>query len=396
MHKLTDYNYTLPERLIAQTSVKPADHAKLLYCKINKQWDMILKDKYYYDLPDILPSDSILFFNNSKVIRARIPLNNCTVIRNYLPPKAPNRILTLNKWEAFIYRIISYKDRTFEALVSDDKHFRPGSEIIINQQYTLQCIEQMKNWLCIRLHWWDLNSFLEKFAELPLPPYISYDKNKEPDYQNVFATIPGSVAAPTAWLHFTESLIHTIQKKWISIQYLTLHVSLGTFKPLNVENIADHEIHGEYVNLDLSIFKKLYKQKIVNKKITSVGTTSTRTLESLPYLRKVLNKTQVDMDSETKKYRNKLSRNISINEAKKIIDRKEWETIFQTKLYIYPWYKTRIIDNMITNFHLPHTSLLVLVSTFMWYSNRKRSYEHAVQNNYRFYSFGDWMIILND
>lgn len=407
MDRLSDYNYQLPESLIAQEACYPADHAKLLSCSIDAKGNMRLQDKHFFDLPDMIDSESVIFFNNSKVIRARIPLKNIAVTRNYLPLSDKKRSLILAQGEIFIYKVISRETNEFEALVSDGKHFKPGTTLIINKDIKIESKEFTLDGIKMELIGMPLSKFLDNNAELPLPPYITYNTQKESDYQNVFATQLGSVAAPTAWLHFTPSLLSLLSKKWVQIEYLTLHVWLWTFKPIEKEIISEHNIHSETVYIDFWLFERIenYKNDIKKKKeIISVGTTSTRTLESLPYLwilyknsktykSKYENHIKSDKLKEVKGFRNTISKDITVSQAEKIIDRKEWENFFDTRLYIKPGFLPKVINTMITNFHLPRTSLLIMVSSLMGYENCKKSYQHAINQNYRFYSFGDWMMI---
>ncbi len=234
---------------------------------------------------------------------------------------------------------------------------------------------------------------MEQYGTLPLPPYIEYKKEKEKDYQTSFAKTDGSVAAPTASLHFTRELLEKIQNP---IEYLTLHVWLGTFKWIQTPDIRDYNIHAEQVEISLDIFEKIYKIREHNQKIVAVGTTATRTLESLPYLWKKINRDiRKNIDAKTCKYWDSLIETIQskdwINSI--VVDFELWILSFKTSIYITPGYEFLIIDDLITNFHLSESSLLVLVSAFLGHKHTKNIYTHAIDHWYRFYSFWDGMYI---
>lgn len=231
------------------------------------------------------------------------------------------------------------------------------------------------------------------YGELPLPPYIEYSKEKEKDYQTSFALKDGSVAAPTASLHFTKELMEQIPHEKF---FLTLHVGLGTFKGIDTEDIRDYAIHEERAEIDTSLFEIIRKLKTEGKKIVAVGTTACRTLESLPYVWKFLNeKDRSTFSDEVQKYWDSLTKNLEkkdyihalvINYQLSIIN-------FSTSIYIYPGETFTIVDELITNFHLPESSLLVLVSTLLGKENTMNIYREAIEKKYRFYSFGDGMYI---
>jgi len=246
-----------------------------------------------------------------------------------------------------------------------------------------------------------IEDILEKYWIMPLPPYIQYSKDKEKPYQPIFAQKPWSVAAPTASLHFTENLLNKLKEKWCKFEYTTLHIWLGTFKKVDTQDITKYDIHSETVQINLDIFEKIAKYKLNKKPTIAVWTTVTRTLESLPYLWKYLkNKNLIsNFSKSTINFWDKLTENIE-NEKKYIFDVKEiasnWNKnclYFKTKLYIYPWFNFKIIDQLITNFHLPKSSLLMLVAAFMGYENMIKTYQYAIKKKYKFFSFWDAMWI---
>ncbi len=234
---------------------------------------------------------------------------------------------------------------------------------------------------------------MEKYGELPLPPYIEYRKEKEKDYQTTFAKNNGSVAAPTASLHFTEELLGRIKNPK---EYVTLHVGLGTFKGIDVADIRDYHIHRETIEIELSLFERITAYKKNGQKTVAVGTTVCRTLESLPSLWGVLDETvKKSLNDETQNYWNMLTQNMNnMNWIHTIMVNHElWTLNFETAIYITPGYEFWIVDELITNFHLPESSLLVLVSAFMGKENVDALYQHAIREKYRFFSFWDGMYI---
>ncbi len=234
---------------------------------------------------------------------------------------------------------------------------------------------------------------MEQYGELPLPPYIEYSKEKEADYQTRFARVDGSVAAPTASLHFTDELLESIHNPK---EYVTLHVGLGTFKGIDVTDIRDYQIHREVIEVEFEIFQKIAQYKNTGKKLIAVGTTVCRTLESLPSLwRSIDEELKELLDQDTRAYWDTLTQDLGDhNWIENISYESRAESLtFSTSIYITPWYVFRIIDELITNFHLPESSLLVLVSAFMGRESIEKIYSHAIEGKYRFFSFWDGMYI---
>ena len=488
LYKLSAYNYDLPKELIAQTAHEPADECKLLYYKNGKIKDLIFKD-----IENILDENDVLFFNNSKVVKARIQsglqdltgwkdnvlqvdseqwvMNNEDEIRFYLVDDEWNKkecrnceILFLRKlgdWgicgdlgdnridvEKTNIQISSY----FEALVRPWKKFKIWRKIVIekgNKNYEFEVVDFSKEWRIIQykgdleidgdngdkysekqnieglkvnndlvVREKDIYDVLDEIGKMPLPPYISYSKEKEKPYQPVQAKKEWSVAAPTASLHFTKNLFSKLKEKNIQFLESTLHIGMWTFKTVDVEDITNYDIHSEQVEIPLDIFEKIWKLKLDWKKITAVWTTATRILESLPYLYKLVNSEQwivksglqdiagfqdniLQMNSRENKikseYFDELMKDIDVEQANKFIDTEVFiqndMISFSTKLYIFPWFKYKLVDNLITNFHLPKSSLLMLVAAFMGYENMKKAYQHAIEKKYRFFSFWDAMFI---
>ena len=237
---------------------------------------------------------------------------------------------------------------------------------------------------------------------MPLPPYIQYTKEKEQWYQTFFAEEIGSAAAPTASLHFTPQLVKELEEKKIWFQYLCLHVGLGTFKPVYEEHIEKQKLHFEPMIINNQIREIIMQNKETKKIFLPVWTTMIRYLESLPYIRRYLrkhhNEILQDLDGKTKNRWDKLTNKLSDWLTEDFIPQQEilqtnWEFIVKTRLFIRPWIQFLLVDELITNFHLPKSSLMMLISAFMWRENLLKAYNTAINNNYKFYSFWDGMYI---
>jgi len=332
------FNYNLPKELIAQEPLKDRDKAKLMILKRNN--DEIIHT-YFYNLADFLDSGDLLILNDSKVIKAKLEITLDTGGKlNALFLKGDGNkieILCEKSRKLTLGRKIFFKDKT-EGVVKE----------ILNEGRRIIEIKDIKDYL----------TFLNKVGDVPLPPYIKKKNIESNDYQTIYARVDGSIAAPTAGFHFTEKLFDTLRNKGINIKYITLHVGVPTFKPLKVKDIDDYEIGEEFYEIDEDVINKIRETKKEKRKIIAVGTTVVRALESL------------NIDDEIKSVRG------------------------TTNIFIKPPYKFKIVDAIITNFHLPKTSLLILVSTFAGREKILNAYKIAIENRYRFYSFGDAMLIL--
>ena len=332
------FNYNLPKELIAQEPLKDRDKAKLMVLKRNN--DEIIHT-YFYNLADFLDSGDLLILNDSKVIKAKLEITLDTGGKlNALFLKGDGNkieILCEKSRKLTLGRKIFFKDKT-EGVVKE----------ILNEGRRIIEIKDIKDYL----------TFLNKVGDVPLPPYIKKKNIESNDYQTIYAKVDGSIAAPTAGFHFTEKLFDTLRNKGINIKYITLHVGVPTFKPLKVKDIDDYEIGEEFYEIDEDVINKIRETKKEKRKIIAVGTTVVRALESL------------NIDDEIKSVRG------------------------TTNIFIKPPYKFKIVDAIITNFHLPKTSLLILVSTFAGREKILNAYKIAIENRYRFYSFGDAMLIL--
>lgn len=331
-YTLSDFDFQLPEELIAQSPAHPRDHARLLvYDRKSKS----ITDDYFYNLGKHLPRNATLVVNNSKVEKCRLLFDG-------------------GKKELFVTDVKN--DTTVQALVRPGKKFKLGSEVQLSDKITAKVTHVAEDGLRTLVLSHNLESAeMEEFKFTPLPPYIAQDESLADEYQTVYAKDLGSKAAPTAGLHFTEELINRLESEGISKAEVTLHVGLGTFAPVKTENLDEHKMHEEWYLLNSETSDALNKAE----HIAAVGTTSVRVLESL--------------SSENRKF-------LPQNGA--------------TDIFITPGYKFKAVDSLITNFHLPKSTLLMLVSAFMGYDEMHKLYQHAIDEKYRFYSFGDAMLIL--
>lgn len=329
---LDDFDYNLPEELIAQKPATPRDHSRLLVYDRSSQK---ITDDFFYNIGEYLPRETSLVVNNSKVEKCRLLFND-------------------GKMEIFVTKAMN--DKTVEAMVRPGKKFKPGKKTDLTENLSAETLEITEDGLrIIKLsHSLDDPAF-ESYKYTPFPPYIERDESLSDRYQTVYAKDQGSKAAPTAGLHFTPDLIEKLKNQGIEKKEVTLHVGLGTFAPVKADKIEDHIMHSEW----FQITRKQAEALNQSKSITAVGTTSVRVLESAP------------KENETFK-----------------------ACSGDTDIFITPGYEFQSVDHLITNFHLPKSTLLMLISAFASLEEVKRIYNHAVKEKYRFYSFGDAMLIL--
>ena len=336
-----EFDYYLPEELIAQTPLKNRDESRLLV--LDKKTKEV-EHKHFYDIIDYLEKGDTLVLNDTKVLPARlIGVKEST--------NAVIEILLLKNIE----------NDNWECLVKPARRIKEGTVVSFgNGKLKAECIgvfdEGIRHFKLI--YNGILMEILEELGTMPLPPYIHEKLNDQSRYQTVYAKEIGSAAAPTAGLHFTKELLKKIEDKGINIAYITLHVGLGTFRPVSVENIEEHEMHSEFYSMSKEVADLLNKTKKEGHRIIAVGTTSTRTLESILQL--------YDSFRECNGW---------------------------TNIFIYPGYKFKAIDCLITNFHLPKSTLVMLVSALAGKDNILNAYKIAVEEKYRFFSFGDAMFI---
>lgn len=339
--KTDDFDYVLPESLIAQTPLKQRDHSKMMI--LDKDTGDI-SHKYFHDILEELKSGDVLVLNNTKVIPARIygvKEETDASIELLLLKEHDN-----DTWECLarpakrvkIGTIISFGDGILKAICTEI-----GEEGVRIFQLQYEGI---------------LYEILDRLGEMPLPPYIHKKLENKERYQTVYAKYEGSAAAPTAGLHFTKELLDKLLEKGIQIEYVTLHVGLGTFRPVAVEDVTKHKMHSEFYQMDKEVAETLNLAKKEGRRIIAVGTTTTRVLETI---RKMYHTFQACSG---------------------------W-----TDIFIYPGYQFEAIDALITNFHLPKSTLLMLVSALAGKEHIMHAYEEAVKNEYRFFSFGDSMFI---
>ena len=339
--KVSDFNYELPEELIAQHPYDKRDEARLMV--LNKSEEKI-EHKLFKDIIDYLEPGDCLVINDTKVIPARLYGHKDTGA----------------KVEFLLLKRIENDD--WEVMVRPGNKLRVGSKATFGDGLlNAEILEVMQggNRRARFTYKGIFNEILDQIGLMPLPPYIKENKKEENEkYQTVYAKYEGSAAAPTAGLHFTEELLQKIEKKGIEIARVTLHVGIGTFRPVKVENVEEHEMHSEHFFIKKEEAKKINKAKESGHRVIAVGTTSCRVLESIS-----------DENGLVK------------------------ETEANTSIFIYPGYKFKCVDCLITNFHLPQSTLIMLVSALAGKEFIFKAYKQAVDNKYKFFSFGDAMFI---
>ncbi len=335
----SSYYYDLPPSLIAQTPAEPRDSARLLV--YNKSKDEILH-KHFYDIVDLLKEGDVLVVNNTRVLPARL--------FGYKDTGA--------KIEILLQKRINLTD--WEVIARPFKRLTEGTIITFSKNLSCQVLSKQSYGSCqIRFIFEGVfEQRLSEVGQVPLPPYIHEKLQNKERYQTVYSKIEGSSAAPTAGLHFTEELLYKLKQKGVQIVEVLLHVGLGTFRPVKEENILKHEMHSEHIELSEKNAAIINNAKAEGRRIIAVGTTSVRVLESCCDANGKLIATDKD-----------------------------------TNIFIYPSYKFKIVDALITNFHLPESTLIMLVSAFAGYENTMKLYNIAVSKQYRFFSFGDAMFI---
>ena len=341
--KLEEFDYYLPSGFIAQKPIKPRDHSRLMV--LNRSGEKI-QHKIFKDIKDYLKKDDLLVLNNTKVLPARL---------------YGFKEKTKGKVEVLLLK--SIKNGYWEVLVKPGKIVRSGIKLIFGPELEgiVEGKNEKKGSYFIQFNFkGNFTEILNKVGQMPTPPYIKEELKTQNDYQTVYADQDGSVAAPTAGLHFTKSLLKELTQKGIGIVYLTLHVGRGTFEPIRASKVEEHRMDSEFYLISSDAAQKINQARSEGRRIISVGTTTTRTLESA-----------FDVDQNS------------------IVSGSNWSDIF-----IYPGYKFKAVDVLITNFHLPKSTPLMLASAFTGKDFLFRAYQEAVKENYRFYSFGDAMIII--
>ncbi len=335
MYTLSDFDYELPEELIAQFPLEQRSASRLLRLEGDK-----LTDSRFYQLTDCLEEGDLLVFNNTKVLKAR-----------FFGTKS-----TGGKIEILIERILDHQ--TALAKIRASKSPRENSTVRIGDELEVTVLGREGEFYKLGFPA-DVFTLLDRYGHLPLPPYIerAADAFDERRYQTVFAQEPGAVAAPTAGLHFDDELLEKLRQKGVRFAYLTLHVGAGTFQPVRSENLTEHTMHTEWYTIPQETVDAVRTTRDNRKKIVAVGTTSLRALESASQTGQLVSGSN------------------------------------ETSLFITPGYRFNTVDRLITNFHLPKSTLLMLVSAFAGYERIRQAYAHAVSERYRFFSYGDAMLL---
>lgn len=339
--RVEDFYFDLPAELIAQHPLEDRSSSRLLV--LSKSTGTI-DHKHFYDLPEYLKAGDVLVLNDTRVMPARL-----LGLREETEGKI--EFLLLNRKSI----------DTYECLAKPGKRARVGARFTFGEGILqAEVVEVLENGNRIVkfFHEGVFEEILDRLGEMPLPPYIKEKLEDKERYQTVYSREQGSAAAPTAGLHFTKELLTKLQAMGVEIAYLTLHVGLGTFRPVKVTSVEEHDMHSEYYTLDQANAEIINRAKAEGRRVISVGTTSTRTLETI-----------AEEDGRVK------------------------EQSGYTKIFIYPGYRFKCIDGLITNFHLPESTLIMLVSALAGKENVMGAYETAVREKYRFFSFGDSMFI---
>lgn len=337
--KTSDFFYDLPKDLIAQHPMENRDESRLML--VNKMTGEV-GHKKFYNIIDFLNPGDVLVLNDTRVMPARL--------FGHRP----------NMDESIEVLLLNHKGDIWETLVKPGKKLKIGSEIIFSEELMAKVVDISEDGSRFLNFIYDgiFEEILDRLGEMPLPPYINEELEDKERYQTVYSKEIGSAAAPTAGLHFTKDLLKNISDKGIEICFITLHVGLGTFRPVKAENISDHKMHSEFYTIHEDVAEKINKAKKQDRRIVAVGTTSIRTLES------------------------------AADEKGQVKASSGW-----TDIFIYPPYKFKCVDALITNFHLPESTLIMLVSSLSTREIILNAYKIAVKEKYRFFSFGDAMFI---
>ena len=339
--KTSDFNFELPEELIAQTPLERRDSSRLL--TLNKNTGAV-GHHHFYDLPDFLRPGDCLVLNDSRVLPARLI--------GHRPTGGTCEVLLL----------VDRGEGCWECLVRPGKKLRTGAQIIFGQGQLTATIEREleDGKRLVQFHYQGIFlEILEELGKMPLPPYIKAELENQERYQTVYSKVVGSAAAPTAGLHFTPELLDNIQEMGVKVCYVTLHVGLGTFRPVKAEDIRDHEMHSEFCMISQETADIINETKRNGGRVICVGTTSCRTIESFAA------------------------------EDGTMTQRSGW-----TNIFIYPGYRFKVLDALVTNFHLPQSTLIMLVSALAGREHVLNAYQEAVKEKYRFFSFEDAMFIV--
>ena len=345
---LSNFDFNLPKDLIASRPLKPRSSAKLLFYEKSS-----IKDLMFFDLPDILSKNDLLVFNNTKVLPA--------LLYGYVI-NSKNENLINKKFEFLL--VNQFDDKDWFCVCKPLKKVESGSKIFFSNRLSAQILKKEEKGIILRFEFnGNFYENLNKIGLMPIPPYIrkirDVDLSDKKDYQPIFSQKWGSIASPTASLHFDQELINKLKEKNIKFCFVTLHVGIGTFNPIRSKNIFDHEMHAEYGEISKQTAIIINNTLKTGGRVIPVGTTSLRILESL-----VMKENKINSFSG------------------------------YTDIFITPGFKFKVASGLITNFHLPKSSLFILVASFVGLKNAKKIYNHAIKRNYRFFSYGDGSILL--
>jgi S-adenosylmethionine:tRNA ribosyltransferase-isomerase len=397
---IKDFSYALPDDKIAKFPLEKRDESKLLVYKNGN-----IRDAVFTEIPDEIPADSLIVFNNTRVIHARLLFKRTT--------GAQIEVFCIEPLDHLDYQLAfaSKQTCTWKCMVGNAKRWKVGEELIKEVKTPTGLInltvkqDGKAGELFVVQFSWDGNlSFAEVLHHagiLPLPPYLNRttEENDEERYQTIYAKVQGSVAAPTAGLHFTDTVFAKLAAKNISRDEVTLHVGAGTFKPVKSDTLAEHEMHEETVFVTLQTLKTIYQTLEHNRNLVAVGTTSTRTLESLYWHGVKLIRQQTDHPisiSQWTPYELDASGISALQSITAIIQDLESRQLTElqgsTQIIIAPGYLFKMVDILVTNFHQPENTLILLIAAFVG-ENWKKIYDHALTHNYRFLSYGDSSIL---
>lgn len=396
---INEYDYPLPEERIAAFPL-PRGESKLLIYHAGE-----LAQSQYKFIDEHLPSDAWLVLNKTRVVQARLlfPKNEQTLIEVFClePIKGMSVEQAMQQTESI----------TYQCLVGGARKWKQNPLEIKTADFTLRAekLERIGGNFEVRLSWNTKHTFgeiLELAGKTPLPPYIkrAAEESDRTTYQTVYASQPGSVAAPTAGLHFNQEIFHKLENKGMPHSYLTLHVGAGTFKPVSAENVAEHEMHAEEIHLETAFIEDLVAKLKRKRKIFTVGTTSLRALESLYWLAVLLKSDKADFEGEVTipqwvGFDNDLEETEPVAVFEYLLTELKKKGLnhfgFKTQLIIAPGYRHKIISGLITNFHQPKSTLLLLIASLMGDDWRK-AYDYALAKDFRFLSYGDGCLIFNE
>ncbi len=398
--KINDYNYPLPDERIAKFPLQERDHSKLLVYRKGT----VEEDKFY-NISNYLPSGALMIFNNTKVIQARLHFRKDTgalievfLLEPYAPADYEQMFQTTGEcsWLCLVGNLKKWKGQQLHRTISVN-----GEEVCLSVDY----VSEKHTSHLVRFSWNNSSvnfaDILDAVGELPIPPYLNREtqESDKSTYQTVYSKIKGSVAAPTAGLHFTDRVLADVDAHGVDREEITLHVGAGTFKPVKSDEIGGHDMHSEYISVHRQTLEKLIKHE---GRAVAVGTTSVRTLESLYYLGLKLHANPESGEEELhinqwEPYDENAEKLTVVDSIKSILDYMDAHTIntihFSTQIIIVPGYEYKIVKMLVTNFHQPQSTLLLLVSAFV-HGDWKTIYRYALDNGFRFLSYGDSSLLI--